>query len=93
MAKLDWTTTLTTGAGGILTVEAGVIAGEVTLQTFWSDSDNKALVTVRDNQIREWYTISGSPVDAKSEEVGKAVHEAAVHAARQGGAAVVAPTG
>lgn len=89
MTKLDWTTAVTTGPGGVRTDEAGVIAGEVTLRTFWSDSDSQALVTLQHKEIPDWYTMSGSPVDAPSEAAGKAVHEAAVDAARQGGGARV----
>ncbi|MGW4532371.1 hypothetical protein ACWEOI_15600 [Nocardia sp. NPDC004340] len=85
MTKLDWTTTVTTGPGGIRTEEAGTLDGEITLRTFWSDTDNLALVTVQHNEIREWYTVAGSPVPANSKELAEAVHQAAVAAAREGG--------
>ncbi|MGW4351103.1 hypothetical protein ACWELJ_03335 [Nocardia sp. NPDC004582] len=85
MTKLDWTTTVTTGPGGLRTEEAGTLDGELTLRTFWSDSDNLALVTVQHKHIREWYTMAGSPVPADSKELAEAVHHAAVAAARAGG--------
>ncbi|MFE3188045.1 hypothetical protein ACFXHA_03495 [Nocardia sp. NPDC059240] len=39
------------------------------------------------NAIREWYTMAGSPVPATSESAAEAVHQAAVTAARDQGAA------
>ncbi|MFE5288589.1 hypothetical protein ACFRAQ_26785 [Nocardia sp. NPDC056611] len=84
MTKLDWTTTVTTGPGGIRTEEAGTLDGEITLRTFWSDTDNLALVTVQHHEIREWYTVAGGPVPADSKELAEAVHQAAVAAAREG---------
>ncbi|MEU1427001.1 hypothetical protein ABZ412_07960 [Nocardia sp. NPDC005746] len=84
MTKLDWTTTVTTGPGGIRTEEAGTLDGEITLRTFWSDTDNLALVTVQHKEIREWYTVAGSPVPADSKELAEAAHQAAVAAAREG---------
>ncbi|MGW4242871.1 hypothetical protein [Nocardia sp. NPDC004722] len=83
MASLDWTSDVTTGPAGIGTEEAGILSGEVTIRTFWSDADKSALVTVRHQDVGEWYTMSGGPVTAASESAAAAVHQAAVaHASR-----------
>lgn len=89
MAENVWTTTVTTGEGGLLTEEAGVLAGEVTLRTFWSPSSNTALVTVRGADSGEWYTMAGAPLSAVTAVDGEAVHVAAVDAASRGGGARV----
>ncbi|MFI1919603.1 hypothetical protein [Nocardia sp. NPDC020380] len=89
MTQKDWTTDVAIGEGGLATEEAGVLAGDASLRTFWSESNGMALVTVRSAGTQEWYTMSGSPVAAISEQDGLAVHEAAVEAAQRGDRATV----
>ncbi|MFE3800028.1 hypothetical protein KHQ06_19795 [Nocardia tengchongensis] len=91
MTNSDWTSTLTSGTGGVTTEEAGQVEGDITIQTFWSGAGKRALVTVRAAGGDDWYTVSGSPVEATTEEAGQAVHDATVAAARQGGGAKVSP--
>ncbi|MFE3758053.1 hypothetical protein ACFXO9_27430 [Nocardia tengchongensis] len=91
MTNSDWTSTLTSGAGGVTTEEAGQVEGDITIRTFWSGVGKRALVTVRAAGGDDWYTVSGSPVEATTEEAGQAVHDATVAAARQGGGAKVSP--
>ncbi|MFC7427726.1 hypothetical protein [Nocardia tengchongensis] len=91
MTNSDWTSTLTSGAGGVTTEEAGQVEGDITIRTLWSGVSKRALVTVRAADGDDWYTVSGGPVEATTEEAGEAVHDATVAAARQGGGAKVSP--
>ncbi|AWK08314.1 hypothetical protein SSP531S_53620 [Streptomyces spongiicola] len=79
-----WTTQgIIAGTGGVMTTEGGPITGDVTVHTTWIDG--LAQVTVQHTGATEWYAVQGSPVPADDEDVGRAVHQAAVEAVREGG--------
>src|SRR5687768_14286770 len=67
MTWASWTTTgIYAGAGGVLTEEVGVISGDLTVHTTWSDS--QAQIAVQFSGASDWYTMAGSPVPCPSEE-------------------------
>jgi hypothetical protein len=75
------------GRGGVLTDEAGVLSGDLTVHTTWAD--DTAQITVQYTGAIDWFTMSGSPVPCHSEEDSRHLHETAVRAVREGGAATV----
>jgi hypothetical protein len=80
-----WTTVgVIAGTGGVTTDELGPITGDLTIHTTWLDGE--AHVTVQYTGAQEWFTLTGSPVSAPDEKAGRAVHQCAVEAVREGGA-------
>lgn len=74
-----------TGRGGVNTVEAGVITGELAVHTTWAD--DQAQVAVQYSGASDWFTMAGSPVPCRTEEESRRLHEAVVEAVRTGAAA------
>jgi hypothetical protein len=66
-------------AGGVMTVEAGAITGELELLTRPSEAGEGGALEalVRYAGAEEWYSVSGSPISAGG-EVHLALHEAAL---------------
>ncbi|MET9921624.1 hypothetical protein ACFV1C_04685 [Streptomyces sp. NPDC059605] len=88
MAWASWTTrSVFSGHGGVLTDEIGVLSGDLTVHTTWAD--DTAQITVQYTGAIDWFTMSGSPVPCCSEEDSRHLHETAVRAVREGGAATV----
>ncbi|WP_224283316.1 hypothetical protein, partial [Streptomyces sp. LS1784] len=73
------------GPGGVMTVEVGVITGDLTLRTIWDG--RQALLTVQYDGADEWYTVEGSPVPAPTAAEAEAAHRTMAAAVRRGGAA------
>lgn len=71
----------------MLTVEAGVVTGDLTVHTTWAD--NEARVAVQYSGASDWFTMSGSPVPCASEEESRDLHDAVVAAVREGSGATV----
>ncbi|UNO43207.1 hypothetical protein [Streptomyces sp. MST-110588] len=87
MTWASWTTSgVIAGAGGVVTDEIGVITGELTVHTTWTE--DQAHIAVQYTGALDWFTLTGSPVPAHSEAHSRAVHQAAVDAVRAGGGAV-----
>ncbi|GAA3398857.1 hypothetical protein GCM10017752_64380 [Streptomyces roseoviridis] len=76
-----------TGRGGVLTQEAGVVTGDLTVHTTYADGE--ARVAVQYSGASDWFTMSGSPVPCGSEEESRDLHDAVVEAVRVGGGATV----
>lgn len=72
----------------MLTVEAGVVTGDVTVHTTWA-ADGQASVAVQYSGASDWFTMSGSPVPCASEEESRDLHDAVVAAVREGNGATV----
>ncbi|GAA2770839.1 hypothetical protein [Streptomyces showdoensis] len=88
MSWASWTTAgVYTGRGGVLTVEAGVLTGDLTVHTTYIDAE--ARVAVQYSGASDWFTMSGSPVPCGSEEESRDLHDAVVAAVREGGGATV----
>ncbi|MEU6974031.1 hypothetical protein AB0A71_41210 [Kitasatospora aureofaciens] len=68
------TTGIAAGPGGVMTVEVGVITGELTLRTAWDG--RFAILSVQYDGAAEWYAVEGSPVPALDRGSVQAVHEA-----------------
>ncbi|MFD5615147.1 hypothetical protein [Kitasatospora sp. NPDC127060] len=73
------------GPGGVMTVEVGVITGDLTLRTTWDGQ--QALLAVQYDGADEWYAVEDAPVPAPTWAAAQAVHEAMGEAVRRGGAA------
>ncbi|GHG06939.1 hypothetical protein GCM10018791_19440 [Streptomyces zaomyceticus] len=71
----------------MLTVEAGVVTGDVTVHTTWTETE--ARVAVQYSGASDWFTMSGSPVPCASEEESRDLHDAVVAAVREGNGATV----
>lgn len=71
--------TFASTVGGVMTEEAGAVTGELELLTRPTSEagDAQLEVLVRYAGANEWYTVSGSPVAASSEN-HRALHEAAL---------------
>ena len=83
MSWASWTTPrIITGAGGVRTVEVGVLRGELDLHTTWAEE--QAIVTVQLSGSAEWYTVEGSPVPCATEQESRDLHQRVVDAARSG---------
>lgn len=63
--------------GGVLTVDVGVITGELELLTKPSPTGDAVEAMVRYSGASELYTVEGSPVRAVSEYVDESEHSAA----------------
>ncbi|MFB7675808.1 hypothetical protein ACFC26_30815 [Kitasatospora purpeofusca] len=81
------TTGIAAGPGSVMTVEVGVITGDLTLRTVW---DGRPLLGVQYDGAEEWYTVEGSPVPARSAAEAAAAHRATADAVRRGGGATAA---
>ncbi|MCP9958106.1 MULTISPECIES: hypothetical protein [Streptomyces] len=86
----SWTTVnVFAGAGGVRTVELGVLTGNLSVHTTWQGTE--ADVAVQYSGGSDWYTMAGSPVPCRSEEESRALHQAAVEAVQTGRGAVLDP--
>ncbi|MET8624651.1 hypothetical protein ABZW30_12995 [Kitasatospora sp. NPDC004669] len=79
------TTGIPAGPGGVMTVEVGVVTGDLTLRTTWDG--RQALLAVTYDGAEEWYTVEGAPVPAATRAAAQAAHQAMADAVRRGGAA------
>ena len=70
------TTDITAGPGGVMTVEVGVITGDLTLRT--DLSDGAVTVKVQYKGADEWYTVQGAKAHLASADDLDAVHTIAV---------------
>ncbi|MFJ1939059.1 hypothetical protein ACIOGZ_41205 [Kitasatospora sp. NPDC088160] len=77
------TSGITAGPGGVMTVEVGVITGDLTLRTAWDG--RQVLLDVQYDGADEWYSVEGSPVPASDRASAEAVHEAMTEAVKRGG--------
>ncbi|WP_299535980.1 hypothetical protein [uncultured Streptomyces sp.] len=93
MSWASWTTSgVYAGTGGVRTVEVGVVTGDLTVHTTWSDEE--AAVAVQFSGSSDWFTLAGSPAPCFSEEESRAFHQSVVEAVRAGaGATVPVPHG
>ncbi|MCB5907440.1 hypothetical protein [Streptomyces pinistramenti] len=83
MTWASWTTVgIHAQPGVVRTVEAGVIEGDLTLHTTWSDG--LAHVAVQFTGATDWFTMAGSPVPCPSEEASRTFHQDVVEAIRGG---------
>ncbi|MGO4458133.1 hypothetical protein AB4039_12625 [Streptomyces sp. M-16] len=88
MTWASWTTTgVFAGRGGVLTEEAGVLSGDLTVHTTWSGQE--ANVAVQYSGGSDWFTVTGSPVHCSSEEDSRLLHQEVVDAVRGDAAATV----
>ncbi|CAM5312451.1 hypothetical protein SCALM49S_09637 [Streptomyces californicus] len=56
----SWTTSgVYAGTGGVRTEEAGILSGDLTVHTTWSDG--QASVAVQYSGSSDWFTLTGSP--------------------------------
>ena len=70
------TTDITAGPGGVMTVEVGVITGDLTLRT--DLSDGAVTVKVQYKGADEWYTVQGAKAQLADKTDVDAVHAIAV---------------
>ncbi len=83
MTWASWTTVgIHALPGAVRTEEIGVINGDLTIHTTWSE--NLAHVAVQHTGSSDWYTMVGSPVPCPSEEASRSFHQAVVEAVRGG---------
>ncbi|TSB26760.1 hypothetical protein OG422_01150 [Streptomyces sp. NBC_01525] len=83
MTWASWTTVgIHARPGTVRTVEAGVLDGDVTIHTTWSEE--QAHVAVQYTGATDWFTMIGSPVPCFSEEDSRSFHQAVVEAIRGG---------
>ncbi|MFJ9775508.1 hypothetical protein ACIRVF_30395 [Kitasatospora sp. NPDC101157] len=66
-----------------MTVEVGVITGDLTLRTTWDG--HQALLDVQYDGADEWYTVEGSPLPPPDRACVLAVHKAMTAAMERGG--------
>ena len=70
------TADIVTGPGGVMTDEAGVVTGELQLET--ALADGQAALRVRYKDADEWYAVTGGRVPLKDAADLDAVHAIAV---------------
>ncbi|MEO3975010.1 hypothetical protein [Streptomyces sp. CAU 1734] len=88
MSWASWTTTgVYSGSGGVLTVEVGILSGDLTVHTTWAAGE--ARVAVQYSGASDWFTMAGSPTPCRSEEDSRTLHQAVVQAVEDGGGATV----
>ncbi|WP_285942228.1 hypothetical protein [Actinomadura xylanilytica] len=75
---------VTAGPGGVMTVEVGVVTGDLTVVT--TVRDDKAHIAVQYTGADEWYTLQGSPVPLRG-RTGADVHREVLERVRAGGEA------
>ncbi|WP_326635654.1 hypothetical protein OIE67_00795 [Nonomuraea fuscirosea] len=91
-AARSFESSVVAGPGGVMTEEAGVITGEVTVRT--EVSGDRVTVRVQYLDADEWYQIDGSPLRPDSGP-GQDLHDQIVQAVRHGlpdGLAALRPT-
>jgi hypothetical protein len=71
------TTDITPGPGGVMTDEAGVITGPLTLRTEVAD-DGNVLLHVQYKDADEWYVVTGSRTTIMDKRDIDALHAQAV---------------
>ncbi|GAA4838763.1 hypothetical protein [Kitasatospora terrestris] len=76
---------ITAGPGGVMTVEVGVITGDLTLRT--TQRGNQAALAIQYDDADEWYTVHNSPADIPASKDLHAVHQAMIDAVKKGGGA------
>jgi hypothetical protein len=72
----ELTTDIVAGQGGVMTDEAGVITGELTLKT--EVSGNDVVVRVQYKEADEWYAVTGAKTTVKDPSDAAAIHKIAV---------------
>lgn len=81
MTWASWTTTgIYAGSGGVLTDEVGIIRGDLTIHTTWSEG--QAQIAVQFSGASDWFTMTGSPVPCPSEEASRSLHQSIVESVR-----------
>jgi hypothetical protein len=75
-ASADLVTDIVPGPGGVMTDEAGVVTGDLTLQTVVDGGS--AQVNVQYKGAAEWYAVTGGKVTLKDPADAAAVHQLAV---------------
>lgn len=79
----SWTTLgVFAGTGGVRTEEVGVVSGDLTVHTTWTE--RQAEVAVQYSGASDWFTLAGSPVPCRSEEESRSLHQSVVEAVRAG---------
>jgi hypothetical protein len=73
------------GAGGVLTDEAGVVTGALTLHTEVAP-DGRAVLSVTDEDADDWYTVTGGYYQLEDLSRAEDLHRAAVALLSTGGA-------
>lgn len=76
MSPKEQRSTFTSTVGGVMTVEAGAITGELELATY--PAEETLEVFVRYVGAEEWYTVEGSPVSLKEETAPGKLHKRVV---------------
>jgi hypothetical protein len=71
------TADITTGPGGVMTDEVGVITGELTLRTELDDS-GAVVLRVQYKDAAEWYVVTGGKATLADARDVEAVHAIAV---------------
>jgi hypothetical protein len=67
------TTDITAGPGGVMTDEAGVVTGDLTVRTEVGDK-NALVVRVQYKDAAEWYTVTGAKTTLHDPKDLEAVH-------------------
>jgi hypothetical protein len=68
---------ITSGPGGVMTDEVGVVTGDLTLRTEVDDQSN-VVVRVQYKDADEWYTVSGARATLADADDIEAVHAIAL---------------
>ncbi|WP_433892538.1 hypothetical protein [Streptomyces sp. CA-111067] len=76
---------VTAGPGGVMTVQVGVVSGELTVATRQLP-DGRARVAVQYTGAEEWYEIQGSPLPVPDGGL-PALHQRVLDGVRAGGPA------
>jgi hypothetical protein len=85
---MDFTSDFTPGPGGVMTVEVGVVTGELTLRTEITDTGSVTL-RVQYKDAAEWYEVAGGQATLPgpvAQPVAEAVHQLVVGVLTRGGA-------
>ncbi|MFF4952990.1 hypothetical protein ACWC2K_38525 [Streptomyces chattanoogensis] len=81
MTWASWTTIgIYARPGVVRTEEVGVIDGDLSVHTTWTEG--QAHVAVQYTGATDWFTMVGSPVPCASEEESRSFHQAVVEAMR-----------
>ncbi len=84
---------VTAGPGGAMTIEVGVITGDLTIRTTRHPGDHTlADITIQYTGADEWYTLTGSPAPAPDGEL-EDLHDRFLAAVQHGGEAEVPAPG
>ena len=70
------TTDITAGPGGVMTDEAGVVTGDLTIRTEYADG--RVSVRVQYKEAAEWYTVTGAAAPLADPAGAAAVHSIVV---------------